>query len=56
MDVGTTELVTPDSLAIPVDRKYNFWYGRGDRTSAVVFVHGIFSDSRDCWLFEDKKA
>src|SRR6476646_4700862 len=30
----------------------NIWYRYNDSQVAVVFVHGIFSDSRSCWLRE----
>jgi tetratricopeptide (TPR) repeat protein len=28
----------------------NFWYEYNEADAAIVFVHGIFSDSRSCWL------
>src|SRR5262249_9770770 len=46
--------VTPDSLPMPKDRTNNFWYVLNSSDTVVVFVHGIFSDSRGCWLFEDR--
>ncbi len=33
----------------------NLWYHLEDSDAAVVFVHGIFSDSRNCWYHEDKE-
>src|SRR3989337_48550 len=31
-------------------RLNNFWYARGGHPTVIVFVHGIFSNSRSCWL------
>jgi pimeloyl-ACP methyl ester carboxylesterase len=31
------------------DRRNNFWYSRGSHPTVIVFLHGIFSDSRSCW-------
>lgn len=39
--------------SIPPAGTNNFWYTRPDERSVVVFVHGIHSDSRDCWLLEE---
>ena len=45
-----SEPLTPRSLPTPTGRANNFWYVRNDSRTAIVFVHGIFSDSRGCWL------
>ena len=37
-------------LPIPPDRNNNFWYAYNDSDTVIVFVHGIFSNSRSCWL------
>jgi len=37
---------------MPSDRLNNFWYCRRDPNFVIVFVHGIFSNSRTCWLHE----
>lgn len=47
------DLLTPDSLQMPPDRVNNFWYARRDPGQVIVFLHGIFSASRTCWLYED---
>lgn len=49
-DVGR-ELTTAPKL--PAAGVNNVWYYRGRGDSAVVFVHGIFSDSRTCWLRQE---
>jgi pimeloyl-ACP methyl ester carboxylesterase len=49
-------LSTPASLPMPADRPNNFWYVDSGADTVVVFVHGIFSSSRSCWLFEDLAA
>lgn len=40
-------------LPMPDERANNFWYVDDGADTVVVFVHGIFSSSRTCWLFED---
>lgn len=32
----------------------NVWYHYNESDTAFVFVHGILSDSRTCWFYEDK--
>lgn len=44
----------PWSLPMPRDQVNNFWYVKNQSDSVVVFIHGIFSDSRNCWLFDDQ--
>src|SRR5262245_9452550 len=48
-------LLTKSSLPIPEDRNNNFWYVRPPADTAVVFIHGIFSNSRSCWLHKDRE-
>lgn len=47
------DLLTPDSLPTPLGRTNNFWYVRRDPDDVIVFIHGIFSSSLTCWLYED---
>ena len=35
---------------LPEVGQNNLWYYYNDGDTAVVFVHGLFSDSRTCWL------
>jgi hypothetical protein len=35
-------------------RDNNFWHVYNSGDTVVVFVHGIFSDSRSCWLCDDE--
>ncbi len=35
-------------------RKNNFWYSYNDSDAVIVFVHGIFSDSKGCWYHKEK--
>jgi hypothetical protein len=35
---------------IPAPDKNNLWYVDRNTDDAIVFVHGIFSDSRGCWM------
>ena len=46
--------LTPRSLSMPPDRVNNFWYTRQNPDLAVVFLHGIFSDSRSSWLYKGR--
>lgn len=34
----------------------NVWYRATGSNTAIVFVHGIFSDSRTCWFFRDPRG
>jgi hypothetical protein len=40
-------------LRLPAARANNRWYLISHSQSVIVFVHGILSDSRDCWLYKD---
>lgn len=33
----------------------NLWFQYNDSDSVIVFLHGIFSDSRNCWLHTDER-
>ena len=50
------DLLTPDSLPMPPDRVNNLWYARRDPENVIVFLHGIFSASRTCWLYNDSTS
>ena len=52
----STDLITPESLPVPAGRINNFWYDCSSEDTVFVFLHGIFSTSRSCWLYEDSKA
>jgi tetratricopeptide (TPR) repeat protein len=39
-------------LRLPAVRENNLWYQDRETDEVLVFVHGIFSDSRSCWLRE----
>ena len=39
--------------ALPPARQNNVWYHYTPSSAALVFVHGILSDSRSCWFYED---
>src|SRR5579862_1538435 len=45
-----TELKLADRLPPPGEN--NLWYDRQEADTVIVFVHGIFSDSRNCWLYK----
>ena len=36
---------------LPKDEENNVWYESNDSQTAIVFVHGIFSDSRNAWSY-----
>ncbi len=38
---------------IPASRENNLWYSYTGSDTVLVFLHGIFSDSRGCWLYEE---
>jgi hypothetical protein len=39
-----------DLSDLPPKGTNNIWYCRNESPSAIMFVHGILSDSRGCWL------
>jgi len=39
---------------LPPEGENNLWYEYNDSNTVIVFVHGILSDSRGCWLYNDK--
>src|SRR6185369_16561147 len=39
---------------IPPAGQNNIWYQYTSSSAALVFVHGILSDSRSCWLHVDR--
>jgi tetratricopeptide (TPR) repeat protein len=41
-------------LTLPSPGDNNLWFEERGTDAALVFVHGIFSDSRNCWLRESK--
>jgi hypothetical protein len=41
---------------LPPEGHNNFWWINNKSATVIVFVHGIFSDSRSCWLRDDLEA
>jgi len=39
---------------LPKPKQNNLWFHYNSSESVIVFLHGIFSDSRSCWLHEDR--
>jgi pimeloyl-ACP methyl ester carboxylesterase len=39
-----------ERLALPEPGRNNFWYRYADLPASLIFVHGVLSDSRSCWL------
>jgi hypothetical protein len=42
-------------LKLPRRLQYNFWYDYNENDTVFIFVHGIFSNSLECWTYEDKQ-
>ncbi len=42
-----------DKVRLPEQGRNNLWYRYNDTDAVLVFVHGVLSDSRGCWLYED---
>jgi uncharacterized protein YjbI with pentapeptide repeats len=40
---------------LPAAGQNNVWFDYNDSAAAIVFLHGIFSDSRNCWLHRDPR-
>ena len=50
---GTLEPPKPPAgMQRPEPKKNNLWFKAGSSDQAIVFVHGVLSDSRDCWYAE----
>jgi serine/threonine protein kinase len=45
-----------DTRLLPAPGENNIWYHVTATDTAIVFVHGVLSDSRSCWLFENASA
>lgn len=45
-----------DQLHLPEAGKNNFWYVYNQNDAVLVFIHGVLSDSRGCWLYDDRKT
>jgi tetratricopeptide (TPR) repeat protein len=45
-----------DENRLPQPNENNLWYRYNDRDAVLVFVHGVLSDSRGCWLYEDDET
>lgn len=41
---------------LPAKGENNIWYEKNASDTVFVFVHGIFSDSRSCWLYRSPKS
>src|SRR5438874_1962853 len=48
------QFTPPERLRTTNDN--NLWYRHENNAIALVFVHGVLSNSRSCWLNEDKKG
>jgi hypothetical protein len=48
-------MFTPQELKLPAPGVNNLWFLDRATQSVIVFVHGIFSDSRECWSDLDDK-
>lgn len=44
-----------NSERIPQPGKNNLWFQYNASDAVLVFLHGVLSDSRGCWLYNDKK-
>jgi hypothetical protein len=43
-----------DSKRLPESKKNNLWFRYTNHDTVIVFVHGVLSDSRGCWLYTGK--
>jgi pimeloyl-ACP methyl ester carboxylesterase len=43
----------PFEASLPKSGVNDVWYSQASRDTAIVFVHGILSDSRSCWWYQD---
>jgi hypothetical protein len=58
VDDASSEFIRPANALrpIPPPKRNNLWYLDRGTKDVIVFVHGIFSDSRTCWLAEGHKS
>ena len=42
-----------DPERLPRPDQNNLWYHYCDSDAVLVFVHGVLSDSRNCWLHDE---
>jgi hypothetical protein len=42
--------VSFDPAWLPEVGRNNLWYRQSDSNTVLIFVHGVLSDSRSCWL------
>jgi hypothetical protein len=45
----------PPALPLP-EKTNNFWYVHNNADTVFIFVHGILSSSRECWLYGDPQT
>jgi pimeloyl-ACP methyl ester carboxylesterase len=45
-----------DYSRIPLDGVNNVWFSHSSNDAVLVFVHGVLSSSRTCWLYENKQS
>src|ERR1700686_1092857 len=45
-----------DIARLPKADENNLWYRYNDEDAVLVFVHGVLSDSRGCWLHNDEQT
>src|SRR5258708_24542802 len=43
------------SGALKVPSVPNVWYRYSESDAVLVFIHGVLSNSRDCWIYQDKE-
>lgn len=53
---GSEERVGDLPGYLPPKDTNNLWYDKTDSQTAIVFVHGILSDSRSCWYNKEAKT
>jgi hypothetical protein len=44
-----------DTRRLPQKATNNLWFHYNESDAVLVFLHGVLSDSRGCWLYEDAK-
>ena len=41
------------SPALPSDTRRNYWYLFNESKTVLIFIHGIFSNCKECWTYEN---
>jgi hypothetical protein len=56
MSTGDGSALLDDPALLPEPGRNNFWFRYSESRTVLIFVHGVLSDSRSCWLSTSKSG